>query len=372
MNSDLGNWLTAIKKAYAGEKPDMSWANEITEPISGILNDQFESFHKFIDFPIHSISLDLIVEAQFLSNTEEFIETSKKILKDINNFDFSYVQNFALIALALRSDIKLLNVIPQNTNIQILVWCLGQCVEINVEKVAKIWDEVLMRRQNFDNRVDMQAIILLMELIAQKWVNIEIPPLESDKYESIFALSFCNSKINVRNQASFVLPQLMPLVAESAASHLFFRRMLPYCAMENKEGRNSALDLLEQIVGHHSNFPSCVSTWIAMHPYCVAASNNLLVDMERKGLISTQMKPLLKHIMRINKLMLKNKISLTQETRMDLPRSLWRVEFPPPKTEVNICNNTCKLIYRSYESKWKTIIPMLLILIVSYLLYLYL
>ena len=372
MSSDLGNWLVAIKKAYSEEKPDMGWSNEINEPISRILNDQFESFHKFIDFPIHSISLDLIVEAKFLSNTEEFEKTSKKFLREINNFDFSYVQNFALIALALRNNIKLLNELPKDTKIQIFVWCLGQCVEENVEKVAKIWDEVLMKRENFSNRVDMQAIILLMELIAQKWVNIEIPPLESDKYESLFALSFLTHTINVKNQASFVLPQLMPLVAESAASHLFFRRMLPYCAMEDKEGRNSAIDLLEQIIGHHSNFPSCVSTWIAMHPYCVAASNNLLVDMERKGMISTQMKPLLKHIIRINKLLLKNKITLTKETRMDLPRSLWRVEFPPPNSEVTICNKTCKLIYQSYESKWKTIIPMLLILIVSYLLYLYL
>jgi hypothetical protein len=375
MNSDLESWVTTISTSYSDAIPDMHWSHEIADNVSIDENDHFESFHKFVDFPVHDISLDLMFEASILSETQEFKNTAKELLRNINKLNFSQVSNFAVLAVALRNDSSLLDEIPNDANIVEYVWCASQCLENDLEKVSDLWNNCFMSRSSNRSSKGFKAILLLMEIISRKWEDIEVPPLGSDKYEYIFAIAYGRNEshwsVNSRKHAAFVLPQLIPLVAGSNASHLFFRRMLPYCAMENDEGRRSALDLLEQIIGHSSQFPSCISTWITMHPYCVAASNNLLVDIERRGIMTTQMKPLLKQIMRINKLMLKDKIKLLDETKYELPRSLWRVEFPPPKDEVEICNKTCKLVMDSFESKWKTIIPLLIIVLITYLLYIY-
>ena len=376
MNSDLESWVAAISTGYGDAVPDMNWSEEIINDISIDENDHFESFHKFVDFPVHAISLDLVFEAGILAGTQEFKNTAKELLRNIKKLDFSQVSNFAILAFALRNDPKLLNEIPEDASIVKYVWCASQCLENDVERVATLWNNRFMVRNNHKDHKGFQAALLLMEIISQKWENIEVPPLESDKYEYMFVIAYGKNadrwSENMKKHASFILPQLMPLIADSNASHLFFRRMLPYCAMENDEGRRSALDLLEQIIGHHSQFPSCISTWITMHPYCLAASNNLLVDIERRGIMTTQMKPLLKQLIRINKLMEKDKIKLLDETKYELPRSLWRVKFPPPKDEIETCNMTCRLVMSSFESKWKTIIPLLAVILVSYLLYMFL
>ena len=81
------------------------------------------------------------------------------------------------------------------------------------------------------------------------------------------------------------------------------------------------------------------------------------------------MKALLRHIQIINKRMLKGKIVMTDDIRNSLPRSLWRVEFPPPKQEIEICIETCRKISKSIESKRSLLIPMSLIFFVIYIMY---
>ena len=81
----------------------------------------------------------------------------------------------------------------------------------------------------------------------------------------IFALAYTSSRSLTPHLASFVFPHLIPLITPSAAAHLVFRRMLPYCAMENAKGRKVALSILVTIITNHERFPSSVSTWISLH-----------------------------------------------------------------------------------------------------------
>ena len=106
-----------------------------------------------------------------------------------------------------------------------------------------------------------------------------------------------------------------------------------------------------------------------MHPFCVAASNNLLVDMQSKGLITSQMKNLIRQLEKMNKRLLKGKIRLSDDVKRALPRSLWRVEFPPPRQEVMVCSDTCKKMYKSIESKQSILVPVILLFAVIYVIY---
>ena len=84
------------------------------------------------------------------------------------------------------------------------------------------------------------------------------------------------------------------------------------------------------------------------------------------------MKSLLRHLLKINNLLKKNQIKLSEETKLQLPRSLWRLDFPPPLTDIISCDETCKNILNDFESKWSTIFPIFLLIIIIYLLYIYL
>ncbi|KAK8837049.1 hypothetical protein M9Y10_037096 [Tritrichomonas musculus] len=91
--------------------------------------------------------------------------------------------------------------------------------------------------------------------------------------------------------------------------------------------------------------------------------------MKRRGLITNQMKTLIKHIRAMNKRLKKGQIKMTKELRMALPRSLWTVKFPPPLAEVNICDDTCKKISKSIESKRSLLIPVFVLFFTLYILY---
>jgi len=84
------------------------------------------------------------------------------------------------------------------------------------------------------------------------------------------------------------------------------------------------------------------------------------------------MKSLLRQLLNINKLLKRGDIKLPEETRHRLPRSLWRISFPPPIHDVETCNETCKSILHDFDSKWSLIVPVLILLFIIYALYIYL
>jgi hypothetical protein len=63
------------------------------------------------------------------------------------------------------------------------------------------------------------------------------------------------------------------------------------------------------------------------------------------------MKFLIRQLLVINKRVLKGRLSLTDDVKQSLPRSLWNVEFPPPRDELLICGRTCKRALRGIDSK---------------------
>ena len=347
----------------------MDWTSNITEEMPDLENLHFQSFRSFAEFPTNVFGLDIIVEAKMLVRTDPFRDRAKDYLTNLSQFSFSDVAGCGLVSLALRDDVSLLTLVPNESPIIPLVWCLANCVEDHVDTVMRIWHERLFHPPPVRDRVDCQAVLLLLEFCMTRLEPTQIPPFTSDEYETVFALAYCSKQTGVSKLASFILPQLTPFIVDSQAAHLLFRRMLPYCAMENKHGRKVALQVIEEIVGHHMRFPSTISTWITMHPFCVAASNNLLVDMQSKGLITSQMKNLIRQLEKMNKRLLKGKIRLSDDVKRALPRSLWRVEFPPPRQEVMVCSDTCKKMYKSIESKQSILVPVILLFAVIYVIY---
>ena len=73
--------------------------------------------------------------------------------------------------------------------------------------------------------------------------------------------------------------------------------------------------------------------------------------MDRNDKISLSLEYLIKKFRLINKKLLKGKIKFTEETRKIIPRSLWNVKFPPPKKDIINCNESCKKILKSIQSK---------------------
>lgn len=93
--------------------------------------------------------------------------------------------------------------------------------------------------------------------------------------------------------------------------------------------------------------------------------------MKRHGLITNQMKMLIKHIRSMNKLLLKGQIKMTDDIKRALPRALRAVEFPPPMEYVIICDDTCKKISKSFESKRSLLFPIVILLFTLYILYVF-
>lgn len=77
------------------------------------------------------------------------------------------------------------------------------------------------------------------------------------------------------------------------------------------------------------------------------------------------MESLIKNFLLINKKVLKGKIKLTDETQKIIPRSLWRVKFPPPKEDILTCNGSCKKILMSIKSRRSITLLMFVIIIIS-------
>jgi hypothetical protein len=348
----------------------MEWTSKIPADIkpSAIDNFLFQSFNSFVNFPLSQLSFTLRLEAEKLQSTPALLSRARTLLITVPSLPFTDVPNWAVLALALRFSPDLIASLPRDCPAIPRVWSIAQCVAPRCDFGISEWRS-LFHPPPISDRLACQAALLLLEFCVRHCAPAEVPPFRSDEFEAVFCLGYCDKRSQVRTLARWILPELVPLIAQSTAAHLVFRRILPYCAMESREGHEMAMHIAEEVIGHQLKFPSCVSTWITMHPFCVAASNNLLVDLQQRGLLTSQIKPLIKQLRNMNKRMLKRKIKLTDEVRRALPRSLWSVQFPPPEADIRQCDATCKKLLASIESKRSIVGPVFMIILVMYAVY---
>jgi hypothetical protein len=246
------------------EPPDFEWTSEITET-SRIENYHFASFHNFAAFPLANLGPTLSFEAELLSSDDSIVHRAQSIIQTIGNLAWDQISDMALLSWALHRHPDLLRHIPADSPIVTVVWCLAQCVHVDPDLVMAIWRERLFHPPPVAERIECQAVLLLLESCVRGFQPGDIPPFSSDEFETVFCLAYCSSRSLVPRLASWVLPQLIPLIVQSRAAHLVFRRILPYCVLQTKEGRRVATQVCEEIIGDHVRFPSCVSTWITMH-----------------------------------------------------------------------------------------------------------
>lgn len=371
MTENIDEWILFVDSLVI--KPELKWIESIPEDEDIYENSHFHYFHEFINFPINSLEYDTLIDVNILESTPEFQTYSEKYLKDnIKKVTFDKSGFFALASFILRKNPKLIEVIQMNEiNFTIYIWCLSQIVDKSLGYVLEILNEKLLKIEQMTSTERVNGILLLLQVCLSKYNINSKPPITSDKFELIYAMSYSDSIKEYNKISSFLLPHIVPLISESSAAHLLFRRILPYCSCPNDKARKTAFEVLEQILAHHTNVPSIISTWLSLHPFCVPASNNLLVNLERKGLITSQMKVLIRQLIYINSLIRKNQIILNDKIRGDLPRSLWKAPFPPPESEIDECNKNCQLLLASFSSKRLTMFYALLLFVFVYVFYLF-
>lgn len=369
IDCEVESWVRKVDLSTGDEVPDMEWRRTMPDNLGSEENEHFHSFINFVKFPISSLDITDYVEGQRIVKRPSSKEIVAHLLSNISDLDFNQVGNLALISLALCEDPDLITAVPKEAPVDLFVWCISQFADSHTPLTARLWRDRLFHPPPLENREDLQLTLLLLEYFTSLWNDDNVSPFSGDEFETVFALAFCTKRGGVNRLAHLVLKQIKPTIIQSQAAALVFRRMLPYCAMSDPNGRNFALNTLEEIICQIGRLPSCASTWVSLHPYCVAASNNLLVDLKQRGLMTSQMKALIRQLMKTNKSLSKGNIKLSDWTRMELPRSLWRVQFPPPEEEIKSCNANCEQILSTMESKRRTLIPIIFCLIVLYAAY---
>ena len=353
----MQEWLLDVQARYGYLEPDMGWSVPSTET-----GHYFSSFKSFLEFPFYDFDVDLLITGKMLLEDGYMVEYAHDILRRLESVSFDDVASFACLSFALEKDPSLISIVMDSQPSLQLVWCIGQCR--GFQGIMRVFNKPFP----FDNMVLGEATILLMEYMIDKQFPKSMSPFTSDTYEVFFYLGYCNEKFSL--WARVVLPVMTPLIVESSISHILFKRMLPYCAMVDEDGRDFALELESNILSRFSAFPSCASTWISIHPFCVAASNNLIAYLAANGKLTRPMNGLFKQLLRTNKLLKQKKIKLTEETRRCLPRSLWRVKFPCPETDISRCSKTLKQVIDSTESrKWMLFAGVVLLIAIFYAYY---
>lgn len=261
MLSDLNFSLTEFSP------PDLRWMEPLLEDISNIENTYFLSFQQFLQFPIYDIENSLVT---ILNNEwNDIAEKAREIIKNINKLSFEDPKCFsAFLTLSKGLEIEptiALEMTEEKVNIPIKAWIIGQIPSTKLPFAFRLWREHIFIQSYVKERIPCHAALLLLDSLVTKCQQTKVPPFRSDEFELVFALAYCSSRSPAPKLASFVLPHLVPLIAPSISANLLFRRILPYCAMENKKGQKVALSILEEIITNHDRFPSCVSTWISLH-----------------------------------------------------------------------------------------------------------
>jgi hypothetical protein len=240
----------------------MEWTSELPDDtkLSVMDNFLFQSFNSFIHFPIANLSFGARLDAEKLQSSDSLTHRARSILSSLSSLSWSDIANWALLALTLPTCPDLLTCIPRDAPVIAHVWCLAQCIDQHRSIVLARWRASLFHPPPYENRVDCQAVLLLLEFCVRHSLPGEdvIPPFTSDEFETVFSLAYCSCHSKVRTLARWILPELVPLIAQSNAAHLVFRRILPYCAMENKQGHDMAMHIAEEVIGHQLRFPSCV------------------------------------------------------------------------------------------------------------------
>ena len=249
--------------------PDIKWMEELDSDASNIENSHFLSFQQFLQFPFNNLSLEASISNKFSSDQENLIIKARNILHNLKSLDIFQPETYQLfyqLSLALAIDPKIALELPEDSSQYVVkCWVIGQTISTNLSLAFRLWRDQLFHPPPFSDRVSLQAVLLLLDTLVAHYEPTNLPPITSDEFEIIFALAYTSSRSLSPTLASFVLPHVIPLIVQSAAAHLVFRRMLPYCAMEDPKGRKVALSILVNIITNHERFPSSVSTWISLH-----------------------------------------------------------------------------------------------------------
>lgn len=267
---DIDSWQIAGAASCEEIEPDKMWSEPIPDNTIDFEEFIYRSFKKFIEYPSSSLALDLHVEANLLINNPFFKERAISILQHLNKDTFSDKSQLLLLSYALSNFPSLLEYIQFDKSYYLLIiWCLGQVLDRDGQIVVKYFHEILFKINNLpiEDRVNSNAFLLLLQLCLQKVEDMSLnrPPFTSDEFEVVFCLAYCSKRSQSKALAASIVPQMAGFISQSNAAHLLFRRLLPYCSMENREGRKKALGIIESIISDYERFLPCISTWISLH-----------------------------------------------------------------------------------------------------------
>lgn len=287
MSQDIDSWLIAVAALCENKVPDKMWENPLPDNAENFEDQYYQSFKTFVEYST-SLSTDLVVEVNILKYNPYFEERAKSILRNINKLSFSNTSELWLLSYALSKNPTLLSRIEINeNNYVIIIWCLAQCVDSDINYVLSFFHEKLFDKPPVSNQVNCHAFLLLLHFLLTKLdiSDDDQPPFSTDEFEVIFCLAFCSKRSQAKALAASIVPLMANFISQTNASHLLFRRMLPYCAMVNRDGQKMALAIIESIVSNYERFLSCMSTWISLHRmYFLAASvtNHLYATFHSK------------------------------------------------------------------------------------------
>lgn len=270
MSQDISSWQFATAASCEGIEPDKMWSEPLPDNSVNFEQLYYSSFQKFIEYPTSSLPLDIRVEAQLLTKNPCFKERAISILQQLNKINLNSISQLSLLSYALSNDSSLLRYIQfENSPYLIIIWCLSQCVDNDIQSVITYINEKLFDKNNLpiSDQVDCYAFLLLIQLCLQKIETISFNkiPFPTDKFEVVFCLAYCSKRSQAKALAASIVPQMASSISQSNAAHLLFRRMLPYCSMENKDGQKRALAIIESIISDYERFLPCISTWISLH-----------------------------------------------------------------------------------------------------------
>lgn len=239
MEENLQMWLSSISDNYSDIQPDFEWKNQVPDNLPS-LTSYFQSFRNFSSFPSSFLPQEILVEGTSYLETKSFYSLAVSLLQNFHSLIFSEISSFVVLCLILSQKPDLLYYIPKEPPIDLFCWCLLQLLPVHVKLVFSLIHQHLLHPVPLHSREDLHAILLLIECSSEFWDFEDIPPITSDEYETIFCLAFSPSRSSVNKLASFILPQILPLISSTRAAHLLFRRILPYCSISNAEGREFA------------------------------------------------------------------------------------------------------------------------------------
>lgn len=273
MSEDIDSWQIAAAASCQEIELDMMWSEPLPDNTEDFEQLTSSSFNHFIEYPVSFLSTDLKLEAQLLVKNPYFKEHAISILQHLDIIDISKsssISQLLILSYAISSYPSLLDYIQfEKSPYLLIIWCLCQCINTDIQTVIKYFHEKLFTIDNLpiSDQVNCYAFLRLLQVCLDKidGITFSKPPFATDEFEVIFCLAYCSKKSQAKVLAASIVPQMAGLISQSSAAHLLFRRMLPYCSMENRKGQKKALGIIESIVSDYERFLPCISTWISLH-----------------------------------------------------------------------------------------------------------